>query len=87
VRCNQFRPGGAIGLLDTAIASERDRRKVVRALKAIRTRAVQAVIDVGEERRADGKAVALCWLPNGNQTVLSATPQDNNDGKSGPAES
>jgi hypothetical protein len=59
------RPGGVLKLFDEARASEKDRRKLVRALERIRERAAQAVTDVGDDRRARGQSVPLCWLPPG----------------------
>jgi hypothetical protein len=57
------RRGGVTSLLETAKYSEADCRKLVRALKQIRERAVQAIIDIGDQRRAEGKAIEVCWLP------------------------
>jgi hypothetical protein len=58
-------PGGVLKLFDQAKAIEENRRKLVRALTQIRERAVQAIVDIGDERRARGESVALCWLPEG----------------------
>jgi hypothetical protein len=59
------RPGGIIRLLETAEASESKKRKLVRAFTRIRERALQAIIDIGDDRRARGQSVPLCWLPDG----------------------
>jgi hypothetical protein len=57
-------PGQAIvTLLEEAAANERDRRELVRALGTIWDRARAYIAAIGDDRRAKGLAVPLCWLP------------------------
>jgi hypothetical protein len=65
---DRWLPGNAVlTLLAEAGASEKDRRKLVRALHRIWDRARAYVTAIGDQWRAEGDAVPLCRLP-GNDT-------------------
>jgi hypothetical protein len=54
---------GIVVTLDDAQLSEPDRRKLVAGLLRARDRIQSSIAAIGDDRRARGIALPLCWLP------------------------